>query len=96
MNSSFNFSCCSRRGMATRAVQRSLHEFVFGEMIEAAEGVSVAGIVHVGGLVGAQDVGGEAADARHDAGVLAPPAGIFGHGGVTGVVARVVGAAEGR
>ena len=24
-----------------RAVQRSLHEFVFGEMIEAAEGVSV-------------------------------------------------------
>ncbi len=46
-----------------RIVRRSLHEFVFGEIIEAAEGVSVAGIGHVCDLVGAQDVGGDAADA---------------------------------
>ncbi len=36
-----------------RAVQRSLHEFVFGEVIEAAQGVSVAGVGHVFDLVGA-------------------------------------------
>ncbi len=58
-------------------------------MIEAAEGVSVASISHVCDLVGAQDVGGEAADAGHDAGVLAHPAGIFGHGAVAGVVKAV-------
>ena len=72
-----------------RAVQRSLHEFVFGEMIEAAEGITVASISHVYDLVGAQDVGGEAADASHDSGVPAHPAGIFGHGAVAGVVKAV-------
>ena len=58
-------------------------------MIEAAEGVSVAGVGHVFDLVGAQDVGGETADAGHDSGVLAHPAGIFGHGAVAGVVKAV-------
>ncbi len=58
-------------------------------MTEAAEGVSVAGIGHVFDLVGAQDVGGEAADAGHDGGVFAHPAGIFGHGAVSGVVKAV-------
>ena len=46
-------------------------------MIETAEGVSVAGIGHVSDLVGTQDVGGEAADAGHDAEVLAHPTGMF-------------------
>ncbi len=36
-----------------RAVQRSLHELIFGEMVEAAEGVAVAGVCHVGDRVGA-------------------------------------------
>lgn len=58
-------------------------------MFEAAEGVSVAGVGHVCDLVGAQDVGGEAADAGHDAGVLAHSASIFGHGAVAGVVKAV-------
>ncbi len=49
------------QGGDPRAVQRSLHELIFGEMIEAAEGAAVAGVAHVCDLVGAQDVGGEVA-----------------------------------
>ena len=59
-------------------------------MVEAAEGVAVAGVAHVSDLVGAQDVGGEAADAGQDAWVYAHPAGIFGHGAVSGVVEAVL------
>jgi hypothetical protein len=78
-----------RHDYPPKAVQRSLLEFVFGEMIEAAEGVSVASNRSCIRLVGALDVGGEAADAGHDAGILAHPAGIFGHGAVAGVAKAV-------
>jgi hypothetical protein len=75
---------------ACRAVQRSLHKPVCCEEIEATDGVSVAGVGHVGDLVGAEDIAGEAADAGHDAGVFAHPAGVFGHGGVAGVVQAIL------
>ncbi len=74
---------------APRAVQRSLHEAVFGEVFDAAESISIACVGDILDVVCPEQVSGEAPNSGHDAGILAHPACVFGHGGVADVVEAV-------
>jgi len=58
-------------------------------VFDSAESISIASVAHILDVVGPQQVTGEAPYSGHDAGVLAHPAGIFGHGGVADLVEAV-------
>jgi len=77
------------RYFGDRAVQRSLLRVIAEQPVEPADGISIAGVGHVGDVVRAHDVGGETADASEDAGVLADATGIFAHGDIARIVVPV-------
>ncbi len=72
-----------------RAVQRSLRSAIIEQLVEPVDGISIAGVGHVGDIVRAHDVGGETADGSEDTGVLADATGVLAHGGIAQIIVSV-------